>query len=81
MTSDNSNTGPGMTQEAHDIAVEVTRAAPIVAGSLASYITASEVLTYLTIGYTVVLIVYLIRKWIREETEWGKKMRSGGDRS
>ena len=81
MVANSNDTGRGMTQEAHDIAVEAARAAPAAAGAVASFITASEILTYLTIGYTLLLVVYLVRKWIREETEWGKKMKSGGDRS
>lgn len=42
---------------------------------LASF-TASQLLTYLTIGYILVQLLYLVRKWYKEEVDFkGMKKR------
>lgn len=62
-----------MKQEVHDIAVELlTKTTP--AGFLAWWSGVS--VTAILAGLLLVLqILYLLRKWWREETEWGMKLR------
>lgn len=64
---------PAMKQEIKDIAVELaTRTTP--AGFIAWWTQMS--LTGILTGILLVLqIAYLLRKWWREETEWGVKLR------
>lgn len=68
-----------MTPEKHDIAVESVKAAPAVAGAVAASLTLNEWVAVATGIYIVVQIAYLIRKWWREETEWGSKIKRGTD--
>ncbi|WP_225783324.1 hypothetical protein [Xenophilus sp. Marseille-Q4582] len=68
-----------MTPEKHDIAVESVKAAPAVAGAVAASLTLNEWVAVATGIYIVVQIAYLIRKWWREETDWGAKFKRGTD--
>lgn len=61
-----------MKQEYQDIAVEVAKASP---GIAASSITLNHVVAIVTILFVVLQILYLVRKWVREETEWGRKIK------
>lgn len=62
-----------MKQEVKDIAIEVaTKTVP--AGGLA-WISQVSVTAALAGLLVVLQIAYLLRKWWREETEWGLKMR------
>lgn len=67
-----------MKQEIRDIAVELlTKTAP--AGGMAIWSNVS--LTAALTGCLVLLqIAYLLRKWWREETEWGLKLRRWAER-
>lgn len=61
-----------MKKEVHDIAIEVAKATP---GILASAFTLNSVLTFFTLIFVLLQIVYLTRKWYREETEWGVRLK------
>ncbi|KWT94695.1 MULTISPECIES: hypothetical protein [unclassified Variovorax] len=62
-----------MKQEIKDIAVELAvRTAP--AGGIAWYSQISWT-AFLTGVLVVLQIVYLVRKWWREETEWGLRIK------
>jgi hypothetical protein len=61
-----------MKQEVQDIAVEAAKAAP---GLLASSFTLNTAVALATLCFIILQIVYLIRKWVREETEWGRKLK------
>ena len=61
-----------MKQEHYDIAVEAAKAAP---GIAASGITLNHAVAFATFVFIVLQIAYLIRKWVREETEWGRKLK------
>lgn len=67
-----------MRQELRDIAIELaTKTAP--AGGLAvwaQYLWEQvNVTALLTCALVVLQIIYLLRKWWREETEWGLRLR------
>jgi hypothetical protein len=69
-----------MKQETHDIAVQATKAAPAIGGTWYATATPNEVVA-LVVGvvtaiYVAIQIVYLLRKWVREETAFGIKMKS-----
>ena len=68
-----------MKTETHDIAVESIKASPAVAGAIAASLTLNEWVAVATGIYIIVQIAYLIRKWWREETEWGAKIKRGTD--
>ncbi|MBL0918051.1 MAG: hypothetical protein IBJ14_05070 [Hydrogenophaga sp.] len=61
-----------MKQELHDIAVQVTKASP---GIALTGITLNHIVAIVTILYILLQAAYLIRKWIREETEWGRRLK------
>lgn len=68
-----------MKQEIKDIAVNVVYSAPT---SIAAWWQQVNVTTIIAIVLGVLQIVYLIRKWIREETAWGltiKKLLNGDE--
>ena len=72
-----------MKQELRDIAVEIaTKTAPAGGMSIwSAHFWASVNWTAVGTGVLVLLqIVYLIRKWWREETEWGLKLRRWAER-
>jgi flagellar biogenesis protein FliO len=61
-----------MKQEAHDIALEAVKAAPAVTMTA---VTMSDVVAFVTVIYIVIQVLYLVRKWMREETEWGVRLK------
>lgn len=61
-----------MKQEIQDIAVEAAKATP---GIAASAFTLNNAVALATLIFVVLQAVYLIRKWIREESEWGMKLK------
>lgn len=67
-----------MKQELKDIAIELsTKTAP---AGIMTWFADVNVVALLT-GFLVVLqICYLLRKWWREETEWGMKLRRWAER-
>lgn len=56
-----------MKQETHDIAVEAVKGLPAVIGTIASVVTLNQLLMLATLLYVLVQMVYLLRKWWREE--------------
>lgn len=62
-----------MKQETQDILVEAAKATP---GVLASTFTLNTAVALATLVFIVLQIAYLVRKWIREETEWGVKLKN-----
>lgn len=56
----------------HELATEALRATPAVAGTAYAALTLNEVVAVVTLCYIVVQVVYLLRKWYREEKDWGK---------
>lgn len=74
---------PRMSTEKQDLAIAAARSAPAVAGSWFAGATPNEqagfVVALVTIVYIVVQCAYLIRKWIREESEWGKRVKKAKD--
>lgn len=65
-----------MKQEFQDIAVEAAKATP---GIVASTFTLNTMVALATLVFIVLQIAYLIRKWIREETEWGRRLKRWAD--
>lgn len=61
-----------MKQESHDILIEAAKAAPALTMSA---ITLNHLVAIATILFIVLQAAYLVRKWMREETEWGRKLK------
>ena len=59
-------------QEVKDIAFNVLYQAP---ASLVAWWQQISLTTAIAVVLGVLQIAYLIRKWIREETEWGQKLK------
>lgn len=59
-------------KEVQDIAIGVAQAAP---GILASAFTLSNIVAFFTLIFVILQIAYLVRKWWREETEWGRRLK------
>ncbi|CAN5292963.1 hypothetical protein BH10PSE16_BH10PSE16_00630 [soil metagenome] len=64
-----------MPKDMHDIVVEAAKGTPAVAGAVAASLTLNEWVAAATGVYIVVQLAYLVRKWWREETEWGRKIK------
>lgn len=63
--------------ELHDVGVELLKLAPpaTVAG-----LTLNDWVMLATLLYVILQALYLARKWMREESEWGMKIRRYMDR-
>lgn len=61
-----------MKQEVKDIAINVAYNAPT---SVAAWWSSIDWTAAMAIILAVLQIAYLIRKWWREETEWGRKLK------
>jgi len=61
-----------MRQEIQDIAVEAAKATP---GIAATAFTLNNAVALATLIFIVLQVAYLVRKWVREETEWGRKLK------
>jgi hypothetical protein len=60
-------------QEFKDIAVQAIVATPTSAWALITSLTLAQ---WIALILGVLQAAYLLRKWWREETEWGRRMRS-----
>jgi hypothetical protein len=56
-----------------ELATEAMKGTPAVAGAVAATLTLNEVVAIATGIYIVVQVVYLLRKWWREEKEWEER--------
>lgn len=65
-----------MKQELQDIAVEAAKATP---PTLLAGFTLNHAVAIMTGCYILLQIAYLVRKWVREETEWGMRLKRWGD--
>lgn len=61
-----------MKQETQDILIEAVKAAP---GITMTAITLNHLVAIATIFFIVLQAAYLVRKWMREETEWGQRLK------
>lgn len=61
-----------MKQEIHDLIVEGTKNAPVTGVGMAAGQWAVMVVGVI---YGLIQIAYLVRKWWREETEWGIRLK------
>lgn len=61
-----------MKQETQDIILEAVKAAPAVTMTA---LTMNDIVAFVTIIFIVLQVAYLIRKWMREETEWGIRLK------
>ena len=61
-----------MKQEVQDIAVEAAKATP---GLLATSLTLNNLVALATLCFIVLQMAHLVRKWVREETEWGRRIK------
>lgn len=61
-----------MKPETQDILIEAAKATP---GITMSAITLNGTVAIVTIIFIVLQVAYLIRKWVREETEWGYRLK------
>lgn len=61
-----------MKQEAKDILLQTAVSAPTSLYALVSRITLAE---WIALALGLLQAMYLLRKWWREETEWGQRMR------
>lgn len=59
-------------QETQDIILEAVKAAPAVTMTA---LTMNDIVAFVTIIFIVLQVAYLIRKWMREETEWGVRLK------
>jgi hypothetical protein len=66
-----------MKTEAHDIVIEAAKASP---GVVLASLTLNDVVALASIGYILLSALYLLRKWWREETEWGIKLKRWAER-
>ncbi len=66
-----------MNQEARDIAIEVIKASP---GIAMTGFTLDKAVALATLIFIVIQVAYLIRKWWREETEWGRSIKRWAER-
>ena len=63
-----------MNDEQHAVAVQAAKGAPAVAGALFSVMTLNQWVALATLIYIIVQLLYLIRKWWREEVDrWRSK--------
>lgn len=62
----------GVKQELKDMAVQAAVAAPGATWAFFSKVTLGE---WIALGLGVLQMLYLLRKWWREETEWGLRMK------
>ena len=65
-----------MKQEIKDIAFNVMYQAP---ASVMAWWQQISITTLIAVVLGILQIAYLIRKWIREETEWGQKLKRWAD--
>lgn len=73
-----------MKQEVKDIAVELTtKTVPAGGAAWWAQLTLSDInwTAVLTGVFVFVQIIYLLRKWWREETEWGVKLKRWAERT
>lgn len=63
-----------MTPETNDVAVQVAKGAPAVAGAIAASLTLNQWVAIATGIYIIIQCLYLIRKWWREEVSWARKV-------
>jgi flagellar biogenesis protein FliO len=61
-----------MKQETQDIIIEAVKAAPAVTMTA---LTMNDIVAFVTIIFIVLQVAYLVRKWMREETEWGIRLK------
>lgn len=61
-----------MKQETQDIILEAVKAAPAVTMTA---LTMNDIVAFVTIIFIVLQVAYLVRKWMREETEWGIRLK------
>ena len=61
-----------MKQETQDILLEAVKAAPAVTMTA---LTMNDIVAFVTIVFIVLQVAYLVRKWMREETEWGIRLK------
>lgn len=61
-----------MKQEIKDIAIQFAASSPTTIYALLSKITVAE---WVAIALGVLQALYLIRKWWREESDWGRKLK------
>ncbi|MGB3069285.1 MAG: hypothetical protein WBC18_12090 [Ottowia sp.] len=66
-----------MKQEVQDIAVEALKASP---GIAMTGFTLDKAVALATLIFVLIQVAYLIRKWWREETEWGRKLKRWAER-
>jgi hypothetical protein len=66
-----------MKQEVQDIAIEAAKATP---GLVATSLTLNHMVALATLLFVILQIAYLVRKWVREETEWGRKLKRWASR-
>lgn len=66
-----------MKTESHDLAIAAAKTAP---GLFGTAITMDTLIAVATLIFIVLQIAYLVRKWVREETEWGRKIRRWAER-
>lgn len=66
-----------MKQEVKDIAVQTAVSAPTSVYAVFSGLTVAE---WVAILLGLLQAVYLVRKWWREETEWGVKLKQWAER-
>lgn len=66
-----------MQQEVKDLATEITKGVPAVAGAIASSMTLNDWIMIGTGIYIALQAAYLLRKWWREESDWAGLKRRG----
>lgn len=66
-----------MKTETADLLTSGAKALP---GLFGTALTMDAVIAVATLVFILLQIAYLIRKWVREETEWGRKIKRWAER-
>ena len=68
-----------MNDEPHAVTVQAAKGAPAVAGALFSAMTLNQWVALATLVYIIVQLLYLIRKWWREEVDRRRSQKEAKD--
>lgn len=68
-----------MNSEQNAVAVQAAKGAPAVAGALFSAVTLNQWVALATLVYIIVQLLYLVRKWWREEVDRWRSQKEAKD--
>lgn len=59
--------------QTHDLTAELAKGLPAAIGAMLAALTLNQWLSLTVLVYTVLQVLYLMRKWYREEVTWMRK--------